>query len=218
MPKSRGAERATNGTNSTSPHWVTNIRRLRNLPTSEGCRAAEVMSGKATGINLIGNHAREIVRSSRQYAVSPPSVPPEFSANAAIRLSCLPATRRRMELGAQSVRSGLRQAAGAQPVHAGAVRQPERQAEGSPEQGGGAGPPGEPAAVDHPRRGLSRRSGQRRQAPGDDPDGAGSRAVAGRKRCEGKPARPAIVHDTDHLDRAGAEEGARVRARGRHHP
>ena len=46
----------------------------------------------------------------------------------------------------------------------------------------------------------------------------GSRAVAGRKRCEGKPARPAIVHDTDHLDRAGAEEGARVRARGRHHP
>ena len=108
MPKSRGAERATNGTNSTSSHWVTNIRRLRNLPTSEGCRAAEVMSGKATGINLIGNHAREIVRSSRQYAVSPPfPYRPSFSANAAIRLSCLPATRRRMELGAQKRSLGV---------------------------------------------------------------------------------------------------------------
>jgi hypothetical protein len=33
----------------------------------------------------------------------------------------------------------------------------------------------------------------------------------------GWPARPAIVHDADLLDGAAAEEGARERARGRHH-
>jgi hypothetical protein len=60
-----------------------------------------------------------------------------------------------------------------------------RAGRGFPEQARPADPPGQPAAVDYPRRGLSRRSRQRWQTPGDDPNGAGGRALSRRECAKG---------------------------------